>query len=409
MKLSVRLLFVFFVGFLMLADIPNCIRVDAAVPVKLENKSDNYYVTRWVDGKVYGDFGYPEITPGKGVTITKISYTSNNNKVAKVSKKGQVNAVGAGKAKIIIKVTYKKGKKKRTKKLNYTINAKEVTLASSDAQLFNDFIVKQNANGAKLNHNPFWYCIWNVTSSDAAGNRLKELYMGEEKLTGKLALKDFEALERVDVYMNKLIEIDVSGLKNLTYLRCTDNKLERLNASGCNSLKELYCTYNKLTSLNVDNCKSLETLECGDSDEDDEDAKTNLLTKLDVSSCSNLRTLWCNNNYLTKLDLSNNYKLEELRCSGNKMTSLNIRGLKNLKSIECIDNKLSKLDVSDNTSLVDLLCSCNLLSTLDVSNNTKLKYLYIEENMISYIDVSNCKKLSDFYYDNNVYVVGWNG
>ena len=50
-----------------------------------------------------------------------VKWSSKNKKIATVSKKGKITAKKAGKTKVICKVTYKKGKKKVTKKLSVTV------------------------------------------------------------------------------------------------------------------------------------------------------------------------------------------------------------------------------------------------------------------------------------------------
>ena len=88
---------------------------------------------------------------------------------------------------------------------------------------------------------------------------------------------------------NKLIVLNVQGLKDLQELNCSSNKLTELNVQGLTSLKKLYCGENQLTELNVQGLTALKELYC---------SYTKKLTALNVQGCTALQALKCYGNQL---------------------------------------------------------------------------------------------------------------
>ncbi len=168
-----------------------------------------------------------------------------------------------------------------------------------------------------------------------------ELYLSANNLVGQGSLSGCTSLVYLDVMVNQLTSLDVSGctsLKRLYYHGSRGHTIEResltrLDVSGCTSLVYLNCSYNQLTSLNVLGCRSLEELYCGD----------NQLTHLDVSECTSLVNLYCFTNQLTSLDVSDCTSLEELYCEDNLLTSLEVTSCASLKRLRCSDNQISQV------------------------------------------------------------------
>ena len=109
------------------------------------------------DGKV-NDSDSIKIVVAKGVTVKKVTYKSKNEKVATVTSKGYVTARGKGSTSIVVKVKWKRGKKKKvsTSKLNYKVTVKEVGTPNNNAAIkknaadeaaLKELIKEQKANG----------------------------------------------------------------------------------------------------------------------------------------------------------------------------------------------------------------------------------------------------------------------
>ena len=81
----------------------------ATAPVKLVKTSATLTITKKGNKTTYGKVTI-RVKAKKGVKINKITYTSANKKVAKVSKKGKVTARKAGSTKIRVKGYIQKGK-----------------------------------------------------------------------------------------------------------------------------------------------------------------------------------------------------------------------------------------------------------------------------------------------------------
>ena len=292
----------------------------------------------------------------------KVTWSSNNKKVATVSKKGKVTAKKIGTAKVTAKV---KGKK-------YTCTVNVIKPNASDVKALKKIIKAQKKRGAKVSSK------MNSSSYTWNGNgRLTGISWNNCKLKGSISF---------------------AGLKELTIVNCASNKLSKLDVSKNTKLEQLDCTANQLSKLDVSKNKKLVLLSC----------VSNQLSKLDVRKNTKLLYLYCGGNQLSQLDVSKNKKLVNLFCDTNQLSSLNVSNNTKLEYINCSSNQLSTLDVSKNTKLVFLSCTSNQLSQLDVSKNTKLLYLYCNDNKITTLDLSNNTALIDVGRDDTVEVIGYN-
>lgn len=209
-------------------------------------------------------------------------------------------------------------------------------------------------------------------------------------LTDLSGIECFSNLESLFCSELKLVSLDVSSLKKLKQLDCSDNRsLTALNVSGLTNLEALYCDNTGLTSLDVsglDNltqlwCSqsySLETLKFGENDK-----LTELLcfecnlSSLDVSSFTALETLDCSyNQNLTSLTLGNLAALTDLSCYNCQLSTLDVSGLTNLSDLDCAGNKLSELDLRKNENLTSLSCG----SQIDCDDDNKMR-LYLPESL----------------------------
>lgn len=193
-------------------------------------------------------------------------------------------------------------------------------------------------------------------------------------LTDLSGIECFSNLESLFCSELKLVSLDVSSLKKLRILRCSDNRsLTALNVSGLTNLEALYCDNTGLTSLDVSGLENLTQLWC---------SQSSSLETLKFGENDRLTELRCSECNLFSLDVSSFTALETLDCSYNQnLTSLTLGNLAALTSLSCYNCQLSKLDVSGLTNLSDLNCEENKLSELDLRKNENLTSLYCGEQV----------------------------
>lgn len=179
----------------------------------------------------------------------------------------------------------------------------------------------------------------------------------------------FPMLESLDCSWNKLVSLDLSQNKNLTYLECHNNPLVQLNVSENTRLTGLICNQCRITSLDLRNCTKLHRLECQD----------NRLSSLLVGTNNVLQYLDCKDNNLTTLDVSGLPALDRFRCERNELTSLNLGQNTSLISLTCDENHLEELDLSGTPNLHFLGCNLNDLTRLDLSHCPRLESILVDE------------------------------
>lgn len=200
----------------------------------------------------------------------------------------------------------------------------------------------------------------------------------------------------IDNYYPFLTDLsDIEYLSNLEYLYCSQLEIESLDVSSLKKLKQLDCSDNRsLTALNVSGLTNLEALYCDNTG----------LTSLDVSGLENLTQLWCSqSNSLETLKFGENEKLTELQCFECNLSSLDVSSFTALETLDCSYNKnLTSLTLGNLAALTDLSCYNCQLSTLDVSGLTNLSDLNCEENKLSELDLKKNEKLTSLYCGSQV-------
>ena len=99
-----------------------------------------------------------------------------------------------------------------------------------------------------------------LTYEDIEGTKeISVFYRDIESMKG---IEYFTALEKLDCWLNKLTELDVSKNTKLWYLSCFSNNLTALDVSNNTALELLNCSYNKLTTLDVSKNTALTDLYC---------------------------------------------------------------------------------------------------------------------------------------------------
>ncbi|HEY0091656.1 MAG TPA: hypothetical protein VGB43_04135, partial [Flavobacterium sp.] len=133
---------------------------------------------------------------------------------------------------------------------------------------------------------------------------------------GEIQVSEAMAIIRLNVSNNSLTNVD--GVNNFTNLQNLDvriNQISSIDLSGL-TLKVLTCSENQLTSLNLTGMASLEALWCSN----------NFLTELDLDSLPNLWFIHCRDNLFTSLDFSNT-KVDDFYIGSNP--NMNYINLKN--------------------------------------------------------------------------------
>ena len=123
-----------------------------------------------------------------------------------------------------------------------TFFAATKTKNKSDISALKKLIRKQRKAGAKIPEAIDAPCYkWN------AKGRLYDIDLSGKKLKGKISFSEFSCLEKLEVYMNKLTELDISGNAKLNYVDCEYNQLTELDVERNTRLKFLYCGNNQLS------------------------------------------------------------------------------------------------------------------------------------------------------------------
>lgn len=216
------------------------------------------------------------------------------------------------------------------------------------------------------------------------------LNLNGKTLTNLSGIEYFINLTGLYLEQTQITTLDVSSLKKLKQLDCSDNRsLTALNVSGLTNLEALYCDNTGLTSLDVSGLENLTQLWCSQSYSlktlkfGENDKLTELLcfecnlSSLDVSSFTALETLDCSyNQNLTSLTLGNLSALTDLSCYNCQLSKLDVSGLTKLSELNCEENKLSELDLSKNENLTSLYCG----SQVGCDDDNKMR-LYLPESL----------------------------
>jgi Leucine-rich repeat (LRR) protein len=161
---------------------------------------------------------------------------------------------------------------------------------------------------------------------------------------------------------NKLTWGGLSGLStlsNLTWLNLDGNSLTQFDGTGLSSLLQLDLFYNQVTTSGITNLPNTLTKL---------NLRYNRLTTFDATSLTNLTNLRLNSNQLSSVNLSGLTQLNLLELSHNYLSSINVSGLTSLAHLNLILNRLSTIDVSGLTNLVDLLLLYNTSITSSVND-----------------------------------------
>lgn len=200
-------------------------------------------------------------------------------------------------------------------------------------------------------------------------------------ITGTVDLTNNTALQTVNLMLNDITSIDVTGLTNLKVLVLRNNSnLSGLDITTNTALEALNVDNISLSGLDVTNNVNLSELfarNCG-------------LTSIDLSANTNLEYIFLYDNAISTLDLSANTALVDINIGNNGMTNLTLPVTNTLTGLNSFDNPLvSSLDLSPYTNLEFLTYADAGINTIDLSMNTELKGINLSNNNLSTIDLTN--------------------
>ncbi len=148
--------------------------------------------------------------------------------------------------------------------------------------------------------------------------KLVNVFICDTKLT-KLDFSKHNRLKFLICENNRLTSLKLP--KSLEDLYCYGNWLTKLDVSKCKNLRCLYAGKNKLKSINIKKNKKLVEVSLSGNKN---------LKSLDVTQNKKLSALYCSNTKISLLNLKNNKKLQVISYYGSKIKKLDLTGYKNL-------------------------------------------------------------------------------
>ncbi len=186
--------------------------------------------------------------------------------------------------------------------------------------------------------------------------------------------------------------IVIFNIREDSYFRCSNNGITNIEFKGINKMRDLDLDHNKLTELDLTSIKEIRRVSCSN----------NQLRSFNVPKT--IESLECNNNQLSSLNLSDCNSLAWLNCSQNKLKQLNLTNCSKLHSLNASLNNLSTVDLSSNLELRTLKLVNNNISSLDLSHNTKLQEIFLWSNALKGEQMTQfMKKLPTFVKMTNLY------
>lgn len=184
--------------------------------------------------------------------------------------------------------------------------------------------------------------------------KLNEVNVQMNKKLTTLDLSSCKALMGLTCASTGITDIDVSGCENLTFIDTSFSPVQRLKARGCKSLKTLSCYQNDLYNIDLKGCERLDkltlqhnpnlglldisslkrlvTLLCSDCG----------LKEIQIGDLPSLEEFYSFDNKLVALDFSGAPNLRELQCDNNQLQSLQLASsMPMLEMVSVIKNELS--------------------------------------------------------------------
>lgn len=241
---------------------------------------------------------------------------------------------------------------------------------------------------------------------------IDSLNISQANIADVEGINNFLNLKKLVANANSIVNLDLSSLTFLKFLRCGENNIVIANLTANVSLETIYLNANPLTNVNVTGLTQLKILNVNENDLFSGTIDTSTLINLefldvdytsietlDLTQNSNLKVLSCRNTEIVNLDVSQNLLLSTLNCRDTQLTSLNLNQNLNLQSLICSETQIVSLDLSQNAMMDYLDCSFNInLEYLNVKNgvsdeifmdgmlfNDNLLFVCADEDQIEFI------------------------
>ncbi len=226
--------------------------------------------------------------------------------------------------------------------------------------------------------------------------RLDEVAIGDTiRVYGDVEAVNLESYgefgEAYGGWNNKITSVDFSKNNILMYVNVYMNPIHSLDISGLANLQELDCSYCELDTISVKGLENLTYLA----------AYGNYLKSIDLSDNKELTVLNIKNNKLANLDLSANSKIVELIATVNELKDIDVKHLAGLTKLDVSFNHLTTIDLSNNVNLYELSVANNELTELNLDANTEIQTLSFAGNNIKWIDLHNLINLRKLYANDN--------
>ncbi|WP_075341539.1 leucine-rich repeat domain-containing protein [Tenacibaculum agarivorans] len=181
------------------------------------------------------------------------------------------------------------------------------------------------------------------------------LNVSDASITDLTGIKDFKALQVLDIEGNNIVDLDISGMDNLLSLEASAAITSSLDASNTSSLTTINIYESDISSIDLTNAEALEELYVYRTLIDTLDVSTsNELTRLiafetpnlksiDLTDAAVLRELELYRSSVVTLDLSTNIGLESITLFETDLSSLNLQNGNN--------GNIGFINIKDNTNL----------------------------------------------------------
>jgi len=213
-------------------------------------------------------------------------------------------------------------------------------------------------------------------------SNLKNLNIAFTRIS-TLDLSTNPLLETIDFERNmSLLDLDVSGKTNLTFLYGRESSIQTLNITGCSALSFININETTINSLDLSGNTAITSLGF---------YRTGLRT-VNLANCTNLTSLdftW--NNYINSINLTNCTSVTDLSFrDSSTISELVTDDLINLESLTFLNSGVPSLDLRNNSNLTTLSFTDSNIAYLDLrnGNNTNLD-ISIEGTSLECISVDD--------------------
>ena len=320
----------------------------------------------------------------ENTSLDNIIWSSSNESIATVDKKGRVTGKKLGKVEIYASSVDDKESPKSLVEVNVTEFIK-----FTDSK-FEDAILNSSINSIVRDNR--------ISVDEALYDGNLDIYMLE--LTDASDLKFFPKITNLRIDQNDLTSLDLSNNTELIEVSFNDNNISNLNLGNITKLQDLNASRNKLTNIDLSKNYDLRFVLLDN----------NNISNIDLSKNLRLRGIFIDNNKLTNLNLSNNNGLRQISCSNNELETLLLPSARITEStsLHCDNNNLTTLDVTSLSHLYIIKCNNNNLEELDLSHissytgNDLSRRHGLEEADCSYNQLKSLKLPSGVYFNASI-------